>query len=108
MNDISCCASDFSANQWTEFKFALPQSVNGQIIYPTLYAPYAPGSYSDNIYVDDVTIEVGQTSCMAPHNLQFSNVGGSSVLLSWSWSITYITGASSGEFVSYSGISSCL
>ena len=84
----STYASDFTTSQWTEFKFALPESVNGQIIYPTLYAPFAPGSYSDYIYVDDVTIEVGQTSCMAPHNLQFSNVGGSSALLSWTPDVT--------------------
>ena len=84
----STYASDFNTSQWTEFKFALPESVNGQIIYPTLYAPYAPGSYSDYVYVDDVTIEVGQTSCMAPHNLQFSNVGGSSALASWTPDVT--------------------
>ena len=68
---------------WTEVRFALPDAVNGQVIYPTLYCPFAPGSTSNYVYIDDVTIEVGQTSCMAPHNMQVSNVSGSSVQISW-------------------------
>ncbi|MBQ3733016.1 MAG: fibronectin type III domain-containing protein [Bacteroidales bacterium] len=68
---------------WEEIMFALPESVNGQVIYPTLYCPFAPGSSSNNVYIDDLTIEPGQTTCMAPHNLQFANVAGSSVQVTW-------------------------
>ncbi len=75
--------SDIPTSTWTEVMFALPAAVNGQVIYPTLYCPFAPGSSSNYLYIDDLTIEVGQTACMAPHNLQFSNVSGTSALATW-------------------------
>ena len=75
--------SDLTISTWTEFTFALPESVNGQVIYPTLYCPFAPGSVSNYVYIDDLSIYPGQTDCMAPHNLSVSNVGGTSALLSW-------------------------
>ena len=75
--------NEISLSTWTEFTVALPESVNGHVIYPTLYCPFSPGSYSNYVYIDDLTIEVGQTACMAPHNMQFSNVGGSSAQVTW-------------------------
>jgi len=75
--------SDFNASTWTEFTFALPAAVNGQVIYPTLYCPFAPGSTSNYVYIDDVSIYPGQTDCMAPHNMTVSNVGGTSAMVSW-------------------------
>ena len=75
--------SDLTTSTWTEFTFALPASVNGQVIYPTLYCPFAPGSVSNYVYIDDVSIYPGQTDCMAPHNFTVSNVGGTSALLNW-------------------------
>ena len=75
--------SDLNTSVWTEFTFALPASVNGQVIYPTLYCPFAPGSTSNYVYIDDISIYVGQTDCMPPHNLTISNVGGTSAMVSW-------------------------
>ena len=74
---------DLSVGAWTEFKFALPESVNGQVIYPTFYSPYTPGSYSNYIYLDDVTIEVGNPECIAPSSFSVDNVSYSSALVSW-------------------------
>ena len=75
--------SDVATSTWEEIMFAIPETVNGQVIYPTLYCPFAPGSSSNYVYIDDLTIEPGQTTCMAPHNLQFANVAGSSVQVTW-------------------------
>ena len=75
--------SDIPTSTWTEVRFAVPAAVNGQVIYPTLYCPFAPGSSSNYLYIDDLTIEVGQSNCMAPHNFQFSNVSGTSALATW-------------------------
>ena len=59
---------------WVEFKFALPSSVNGQVIYPVLYCPYAPGSNSNYIYVDDISIRVGDPECLAPSDFDVENI----------------------------------
>jgi len=75
--------SDVATSTWEEITFALPEAVNGQVIYPTFYCPFAPGSTSNYVYIDDLTIEPGQTSCMVPHNMQFTNIGGSSAMVSW-------------------------
>ena len=75
--------SDVTTSTWEEISFAIPETANGQVIYPTLYCRFAPGSSSNYVYVDDLTIELGQTSCMAPHNLQFTNVAGSSAQVTW-------------------------
>ncbi len=80
--------NDLQTSTWTEFVFALPAAANGQVIYPTLYCPFAPGSSSNYVYVDDIVIEVGQTACMAPHNLHFSNISGSSIQVHWSPDVT--------------------
>ncbi|MCR4965008.1 MAG: fibronectin type III domain-containing protein [Bacteroidales bacterium] len=74
---------DMPLTTWTEYKFALPESVNGQVIYPVVYCPYAPGSYSNYVYIDDVTIDYGDASCMAAENLEVSNVSYTSALISW-------------------------
>ena len=76
-------SNEVSTNTWTEIVFPLPDMANGQVIYPVLYCPFAPGSSSNYLYIDDLVIEVGQTTCMAPHNMQFNNVGGSSAQVSW-------------------------
>ena len=80
--------NEVQLSTWTEFVVALPESVNGQVIYPTLYCPFAPGSSSNYVYIDDLVIEQGQTACMAPHNMHFSNVGGSSAQVHWSPDVT--------------------
>jgi hypothetical protein len=65
---------DSPTSAWKEYKFPLPDNVNGQLIYPVLYCPHAPGSYSDYIYVDDLTIEVGDAECLAAADITVSNV----------------------------------
>ena len=67
-------AQDSPTSTWKEYKFPLPNSVNGQVIYPVLYCPYAPGGYSDYIYIDDIKIEVGDPECLAATDLHVSNV----------------------------------
>ena len=84
----SVYSSDLNTSTWTEFTFALPASVNGQVIYPTLYCPFAPGSSSNYVYIDDISIYAGQADCMAPNNLTISNVGGTSALVSWEADLT--------------------
>ena len=75
--------NEVTTSTWEEISFAIPESANGQVIYPTLYCQFAPGSASNYVYIDDLTIEPGQTDCMAPHNLQLANVAGSSVQVTW-------------------------
>lgn len=76
-------SNEVPASTWTEITVALPEAVNGQVIYPTLYCPFAPGSSSNYFYIDDLVIEAGQTACMAPHNMHFTNVSGSSAQVVW-------------------------
>jgi len=80
--------NDVTTSTWEEVSFAIPASANGQVIYPTLYCPFAPGSSSNYVYIDDLTIEPGQTACMAPHNMQFTNVAGSSAQVTWTPDMT--------------------
>jgi len=75
--------NEIATANWTEVSFALPEAVNGHLIFPTLYCPFAPGSSYNYIYIDDIVIEPGQTTCMAPHNMHFSNITGSSAQVSW-------------------------
>ena len=84
----SVYSSDLNTSTWTEFTFALPASANGQVIYPTLYCPFAPGSSSNYVYIDDISIYAGQADCMAPNNLTISNVSGTSALVSWEADLT--------------------
>ncbi len=74
---------DVSVGAWTEFKFALPESANGQVIYPAFYSPYIPGSYSNYIYIDDITIEAGNPDCLAPSAFGVDNVSYSSAYVTW-------------------------
>ena len=76
-------SSDFNVSTWHEVTFPLPESVNGQVIYPVLYCPAAPGSTSNYIYVDDVTIYEVDGICMAPTEISVSNISGTSALISW-------------------------
>ena len=84
-------SSDFNASTWHEVKFPLPESVNGQVIYPVLYCPAAPGSTSNYVYVDDVTIYEVDGICMSPTEISVSNISGTSALISWTPD-TYATG----------------
>ena len=71
---------DIPVDTWKEFRFGLPDSVNGKVIYPAFYVP--TDNYTD-FYVDDVTISVGDEDCFAPENLQASNVAYISAQISW-------------------------
>ena len=84
-------SSDFNTSTWHEVKFPLPESVNGQVIYPVLYCPAAPGSTSNYVYVDDVTIYEVDGICMSPSEISVSNISGTSALISWTPD-TYATG----------------
>ena len=76
-------SNDFSTGQWTEFKFPLPETVNGQLIFPTLYCPFAPGSVSNYIYVDDLTIDYGEPECIAATQFEVSDVSYTSAYVSF-------------------------
>ena len=76
-------STDYNAGSWFEVSFPLPEAVNGQVIYPVLYCPFAPGSTNNYVYVDDISIYPVDGFCLAPNHLTVTNVTGTSALVSW-------------------------
>ena len=75
--------SDFPESlQWCEFSAMLPESANGQIIYLAFYCPKVFGGYSNQLYMDDVTVDY-HLFCHEMVNLQVSDIQSSSAMLTW-------------------------
>ncbi|MBR4135105.1 MAG: fibronectin type III domain-containing protein [Bacteroidales bacterium] len=76
--------SDFPGNsQWYEISAMLPESANGQIVYLAFYCPKTIGGTSNDLYIDDVTVDYHQF-CHEMANLQVSDIQSSSAMLTWS------------------------
>ncbi|MBR5725562.1 MAG: fibronectin type III domain-containing protein [Muribaculaceae bacterium] len=71
---------DFTAtNQWREFFIPLTQ----QYTTPVYFAFYLPqSSTTTSMYLDQVKVDYAP-DCSAPTNLSFTNIAGSSALVSW-------------------------